>query len=97
VSVFDLVLQIALNILLTARVVGRDMRRLPPALYRRGWNEASFWSAIVAFGPFCIPVHFVRTRRSLLGLVTGLSWMALVLAVILLVSEGVSWIMERLS
>jgi hypothetical protein len=51
----------------------------------------------VAFGPFCIPVHFVRTRRSLLGLVTGLSWMALVLAVILLVSEGVSWIMERLS
>jgi hypothetical protein len=92
VTVIDLVLQIALSVVLTAWVVRRDMRRLPPAEYARGWSDASFWSAIVAFGPLCIPFHFVRTRRSWLGLAAGLAWTALVLVTISLVGEAVAWI-----
>ncbi|HEY3592605.1 MAG TPA: hypothetical protein VGL13_01985, partial [Polyangiaceae bacterium] len=60
----DLVVQIALQVAIAAWIVRRDMRRLPRALYVRAWNEVSFWVAIVVFWPLCIPVHFVRTRRT---------------------------------
>jgi hypothetical protein len=92
VGVIDLVLQIALGVALTAWVVRRDMRRLPPPLYARSWNEASFWSAVVAFYPWSILVHFVRTRRSLWGLLLGLFWVAVVLGTLFLVSAGVEWL-----
>jgi hypothetical protein len=94
VGVVDLVLQIALGVVLTAWVVRRDMRRLPPSLYERSWSEASFWSAVVAFGPLSIPVHFVRTRRSVRGLFLGFFWMALVMATITLIGTGVEWVVE---
>ena len=89
-SVVDLVLQIGLQITLTAWVVRRDMRRAPPERLVRAWNDASFWSAVVVFGPLCIPVHFVRTRRSLVGLVIGAAWMIAVMAILGLISEGVA-------
>jgi len=89
-NVVDLVLQIALGVVFTAWVVRRDMRRLPPRLHARAWNEASFWSAVVAFGPLCIPVHFVRTRRTFVGFALGLVWMAGVLVVLSLLSEGLA-------
>jgi hypothetical protein len=92
VGVVDLVLQIALGVSLTAWVVRRDMLRLPPERFLRSWNEASFWSAVVAFQPWSILVHFVRTRRSVWGFVLGLLWTALVLAVISLVVSGVDWV-----
>ncbi len=91
-SVVDLVLQIALGIVLTAWVVRRDMRRASSQKLARSWNDASFWSAVVAFGPLCIPVHFVRTRRTLLGLGLGLLWAALVLGAISLMSAVMEWI-----
>ena len=91
-SVIDLVLQIALQVTLTAWVVRRDMRRAPPERVLRAWNDASFWSAVVVFGPFCIPVHFVRTRRSFVGLVIGVLWMLAVLVVLWLSAEGVAWV-----
>jgi hypothetical protein len=91
-TVVDLVVQFVLGILLTAAVVRRDMRRLSPERYRRAWNVASFWSAIYAFGPLCIPVHFARTRRSLLGLLLGVLWTAGVLVAIGLVSDAVAWL-----
>jgi hypothetical protein len=94
VGVVDLVLQIALGVVFTGWVVRRDMRRLPPALYARSWSEASFWSAIVAFGPLSIPVHFVRTRRTLVGALSGLVWMGIVLLALSLVSAGVDWIAD---
>jgi hypothetical protein len=94
VGVIELVLQIALGIALTAWVVRRDMRRLPPALYVRSWNEASFWNAVVAFQPWSILVHFVRTRRSVWGLVLGVFWTVLVLVLIWLVVAGIDWVVE---
>jgi hypothetical protein len=97
VAVFDLVLQIALGVALTAWVVRRDMRRLPPELFARSWNEASFWSAVVAFHPLSILVHFVRTRRSVWGVVLGLFWTALVLAVLSLAVTALDWVAEALA
>jgi hypothetical protein len=90
VSVIDVVLQIALSVTLTAWVVRRDMRRAPPERLLRAWNEASFWSAVVAFGPLCIPVHFVRTRRSFAGLAIGVAWMTAVMVTLSLIGEGVT-------
>jgi uncharacterized membrane protein len=91
-SVIDLVVQLALQITLTAWVVRRDMWRTPPAQLVRAWNDASFWSAVVMFGPLCIPVHFVRTRRSFAGLVVGIAWMIAVLVALWLVGEAIAWL-----
>jgi hypothetical protein len=93
-TLVDLLVQIVLGIVLTATVVRRDMRRLPPERYVRSWNEASFWSAVVAFGPLCIPVHFIRTRRSLVGALLGVAWMAGVLVVLSVVGELLAAILD---
>ena len=58
------VVQLALGIALPALVVRFDMRRLDEARLDRTWNDASFWSAVVGFGPFCLPVHFLKSRRN---------------------------------
>ena len=68
------------------------MRHFVPKASLQGWNDASFWSAIVVFGPLSIPVHFARTRRSVLGLVIGVFWAGLVMGVI----GVVSWFSEFL-
>ncbi|HVU02641.1 MAG TPA: hypothetical protein VHE30_12855 [Polyangiaceae bacterium] len=75
----ELVSQIVLGIVYTSAVVRGDQERLSPERRRRAWNSASFWSAVVAFGPLCIPVHFARTRRSVPGFLLGVFWMALVI------------------
>ena len=67
-------LQMALAIALPIWIVRRDMRRLPPAQLARAWNDATIWSAVVAFGPVALVVHFTKTRRSLLGFVLGVAW-----------------------
>ena len=93
--IIDLVVQLPLQIMLTAWVVRRDMWRTPPAQLVRAWNDASFWSAVVVFGPLCIPVHFVRTRRSFLGLVVGIAWMTAVMSALWVAGEVValfSWL-----
>jgi hypothetical protein len=87
-------LQIALSVLVPWWIVRRDERRRPPAERARAWNDASFWTAIVAFGPLCIPVHFVRTRRSFWGLILGLFWMAAAVLAILLPIAGLEWLIS---
>lgn len=77
------IFQLAAGIALPALLVRWDERRLSPTCRARSWPCASFWCAVVTFGIFSVPVHFCRTRRSVLGLVQGLLW-ALALAVILL-------------
>jgi hypothetical protein len=73
-------LQVALSIAAPWAIIHSDMRRLCPERLRRCWNEASFWSAIVVFGPLSLPVHFIRSRRSLWGLLLGVVWMAAAMA-----------------
>ena len=72
-------LSLVLNSLLPYLIVKRDLARLSEERLARAWPEASFLSAVLAFGPLSLPVHFTRTRRSLLGF--GLGVLALVLAV----------------
>jgi hypothetical protein len=79
-EVVQLVVQMAVGIALPAWLVRWDERRLGELELSRAWHPASFWIAVVVFGPLCLPFHFVRTRRSLLGLVLGLA--ALVAAVL---------------
>lgn len=68
------VIQMATGVALPALVVKWDERRLSPLEQSRCWPPASFWSAVVIFGLFCLPVHFARSRRSILGAAHGLLW-----------------------
>ncbi|HEY4159733.1 MAG TPA: hypothetical protein VGM29_16595, partial [Polyangiaceae bacterium] len=82
-----------LNGFLPYLVVRFDEARLSPERLARAWNPASFWVAIVVFGPFSIPVHFVRTRRSLLGLALGLSCGAAALLLAFGVVATLGWLL----
>lgn len=92
VSVLAVVLDIVLGVVLTAWVIRRDTRRLTPERYARSWNEASFWSAVVAFGPLSIPVHFARTRRTVLGFLLGCGVMVVVFVVLELAGDLFLWL-----
>ena len=90
VDVLVLVTQLGLMIWLSWWVIRHDLRRLAPTELARTWGEASFWVAVVCFAPLCIPVHVVRTRRSLDGLLVGVGWM---LGVLVAVSVA-TWALE---
>jgi hypothetical protein len=70
------VLSFALGIAIPATIVRRDLARLTGERLARSWPDASLWSAVVVFGPLCLPIHFIRTRRSLVGAALGLGWFA---------------------
>ncbi len=60
-------------------VIDRDMRRLPPAMLERAYSVTSFAAAIFAGYQLGNPqiavlVHFVRTRRSIWGVLQGVLW-----------------------
>ncbi|MFO0571678.1 MAG: hypothetical protein U0263_38980 [Polyangiaceae bacterium] len=86
--VFLFSVQLALGILVPWWIVRRDMRKIPETELDRAWTDPSFWSAIVLFGPLCLPFHYVKTRRSLLGLGLGVVWTFAALAVISAISMG---------
>lgn len=81
-----------LGIAVPATIVRWDLARLTGERLARAWPEASLWSAVVVFGPLCLPVHFIRTRRNWVGL--GLGVGALVAAVLLisLPVEALGWL-----
>jgi hypothetical protein len=87
-EVLSVVVQMALGILVPWWIVRRDLRHCAPERTARAWNDASFWSAIIAFGPLCIPVHFIRTRRSWWSLFEGTDWMMAAMAAIALPIAG---------
>jgi hypothetical protein len=91
-EVLQLSLQIALSIVFPALVIRKDLARLAPLPLSRAWNDASLWSAVVAFGPLSLIVHFTRTRRSLLGLLLGLLWAAANLVISALSASALAWI-----
>jgi hypothetical protein len=70
------VLSFALSIAVPATIVRRDLARLTGEPLARSWPDASLWAAVVVFGPLCLPIHFIRTRRSLLGVALGVGWLA---------------------
>ena len=72
-------LSLVLNAGLPYWIVKRDLARCTELQRSRAWPEASFLAAVVAFGPFSLPVHFTKTRRSVLGLGLGFGLCALTL------------------
>lgn len=89
-SVLLLSIELALGIVVPWWIVRRDLRRLDDERLGRAWADASFWSAIVLFGPLCLPFHFTKTRRSVLGLLLGLGWMVGAFVAIGLVSAALT-------
>jgi hypothetical protein len=69
-----------LNALLPYLIVRRDLRGLSGERLARAWTHASFLSAVIAFGPLALPVHFSKTRRSLTGFGLGVGLSVLCLA-----------------
>jgi hypothetical protein len=91
----DVVLQIALGIAFTSRLLRWDTRRLGPERFARSWNDASFWIAVVVFGPLSIPVHFARTRRSFAGFALGVAEMAVVLFAIGILTDAIDRLIAK--
>jgi len=85
-----LVLSFGLNIALPYLVVRYDLKHLSAERLARAWPDASVLSAVYAFGPLCLPVHFARTRRTWLGFGLGLAACALSLLAQALIVEGLS-------
>jgi hypothetical protein len=72
-----------ISVLAAALVIVLDERRLKGEALERCWPPASRDAAIFGLHPFCVLVHFARTRRSVWGSLLGLAWLGLVLAIIL--------------
>jgi hypothetical protein len=89
-DVVSLIVQFTATIVVSAWVVRRDLKRLAPDLLSRAWPESSFWSAIVCFSPICVPVHFVRTRRSMLGVALGIAWFFATVVTV----NGLAWVVD---
>lgn len=85
-----LLFQFAATIAVSAWIVRRDVRRLGPPLLSRAWPDPSLWSAVVCFSPLCIPIHFVRTRRSWVGVALGLGWFFGALIAV----DGGAWLLD---
>jgi hypothetical protein len=83
-------LSAVLGIAVPAVVVRRDLRHLSGEPLARSWPDASLWAAVVMFGPLCVPIHFIRTRRSWLGVGLALLWLAATLLLIALPIEALA-------
>ena len=90
------ILEITLSAVFTSGaafwIVWLDERRLTPEQEYRAWPAATRLAAVVAFGPLCLPVHFWRTRRSLLGFLFGLGCTAALIAL----GTGLSYLIAQL-
>ncbi|MFO0673151.1 MAG: hypothetical protein U0235_26630 [Polyangiaceae bacterium] len=80
VDVLDVVFAMLIGSAGTYAVVHWDERRLPPDPLARAWPPSTKLAAAVAFGPLALPVHFWRTRRTLLGTLIGVGFTLLVFA-----------------
>jgi hypothetical protein len=92
-EIFVIALSFVLNAALPYAIVKRDLERLSPERLSRAWNEASFLSAVIVFGPLAIPVHFAKTRRSWAGLGLGLGVTAGAILCVGMVEAALSWVL----
>jgi hypothetical protein len=59
----------------------RRMDRRDDPRLERAWPPSSRASAIIGFGVLALPLHFLRTRRNLIGLLLAIGFTALALLV----------------
>ncbi len=70
---------------LTWLLLRLDESRLSEAQLEKAWPRSARNVYILFFSPFCLVVHFMKTRRWYLGWLFGLAAMALVVGVDMLV------------
>lgn len=87
-----LLVQFFASIFVTAWIVRFDIRRLPAHMKERAWPDSSLWAAVVWFSPLCLLIHFARTRRSLLGLLLGVAWLAAAMLAAGLLAYLAEWV-----
>jgi hypothetical protein len=75
---------------MAAVVVTHEPRSEAISATSRAWPVASRRCAVVVMGLVCVPVHFWRTRRSALGLILGIAW----LAALVVVLSAAEWIVS---
>ena len=97
-EVLDIVVSAVLSIGLTYTVVACDRLGLSAEQRARGWNGATTGSALIAFAPLCIVAHFWVTRRTLRGLLLGVFWLVVLVALQLGLSAlgvaiGLPWVL----
>jgi len=75
------------------RLTGRELERAWPAV-SRDCAIFALWS--LGLPHLCVPIHFVRTRRSLRGTAMGLLWLAAVVladaGAQLAAAAGIEWL-----
>ena len=86
-------IQLALGIVVPLWIVRRDLRRLEGERLARSWNDASLWSSVVMFGPLCLPFHFTKTRRTVLGFLLGLVWTVAAFVTIGVIASGAAFVL----
>ena len=64
-------LSLVLNAALPYWIVKFDLSRSAELARSRAWPDVSFVAAVFVFGPLSLPVHFTKTRRSVLGFCLG--------------------------
>jgi hypothetical protein len=84
-----------------ATIVVRDERRLKGQRLERSWppqsrDAAIFGLWLMGIHPLCLLLHFGRTRRSVLGVLLGLAWLAAVALSALAVEFGATAAIEAL-
>ncbi len=84
-SMITMVVANVLSILLTHFVLRRDESRLTEAQRARAWLPASRMAAL-AFAPFALLIHYVRTRRTVVGFLFGVLVVACVMLVVELIA-----------
>ena len=84
-EVLIVAVSLIMNALLPYWIVRFDLRRLSGERLARAWTDASFLSAVIAFGPISLPIHFAKTRRSLAGFGLGVG-----LAVLSFAAQGLA-------
>ena len=84
-DVLLVVIRIVLSIALPWWIVRHDMKKLSDEQLARAWNDASFWVSVVVFNELCIPVHFIKVRRSFTGVLLGIFWLAVAIGVSVIV------------
>jgi hypothetical protein len=89
-----LVVSSAVTIVALFSLLRWDEARLDPGARARCWPGTTKAIAAVVFGVLAVPVHFGRTRRSLVGVGEGLAWGVGIFALDLAVATGVETLAE---
>jgi hypothetical protein len=94
VEVVQIVASWAATLPTVATIIVLDERHLEGEALARAWppqsRDAAIFGIYLGVPPFCVLVHFVRTRRSTLGVVIGLLWFCAVVAINIGAQVGVA-------